>query len=241
MSDRKSFRPRALAAAGLALVAALVFASAVLTGTATVSAQGYTTCPSGVYVPPGGYCCSNGSGVSVVYPGQACPTPSPTYCPVPYGVEPYCQSAGSTVTYPAGWNIVGGPAGTTETGSAGPLYGFPPGSVSYQTLPQGSPLQAGTGYWAYFSTGATVALAAGGSGTSTINLPPGQFTLIGNPGIGTATVSGANAALFVWSPTTGSYEETNQLAAGQGAWAISMTGGPLTITSSPGLPPGPPF
>jgi hypothetical protein len=72
-------------------------------------------------------------------------------------------------------------------------------------------------------------------------MPPGQFVLVGNPGTGTASVSGANVVLFAWSAATGTYQQTSQLAAGQGAWAISPTGGPVTITSTPGAPPPPPY
>jgi len=145
------------------------------------------------------------------------------------------------VTYPAGWNIVAGPSGTTISGSSAPLFAFPPGAGSYQTLPPGSSLQAGSGYWAYFTTSTSTTLASGGSGTSTVYLAPGQFTLIGNPGDGPATVSGANVVVLTYSPTTGSYQQTNQLAAGQGGWVMSTTGGQVTITSSQGLPPPPPF
>jgi len=209
----------------------------------------YTTCPNGSSVPAGQACpytsgyttCPNGS---YVPSWQSCPSVTSGYCYSPYGSQPYCPSASvtvATVSYPAGWNIVAGPSGTTISGSPAPLFAFPPGAGSYQTLPQGSSLQAGSGYWAYFTTSTSTTLASGGSGTSTFYLAPGQFTLIGNPGDGVATVSGANVTVFTYSPATGSYEQTNQLAAGQGGWAISTTGGQVTITSTPGLPPPPPF
>jgi hypothetical protein len=223
MPDRKKFRSRVLAVAGVAVTAALIAGSPALTRPAPASAQGLTGCPAGVVVPPGETCCLNGSGVVVEIPGQSCSF----------------SIGGGSAAYNAGWNIVAGPDGTTETGSAGPLYGYPPGAFSYQVLPQGSPLQAGSGYWAYFDTPVTETLPAASNGTVTINLTPGQWALIGNPGDGTATVSGANVTVFAYEG--GGYQPTNQLAPGQGAWAISPTGGPVTITSSPGTPPGPPF
>lgn len=218
---------------------------------------GYTSCPNGNYSPVGQSCpypystgytgyttCPNGN---YVPSWQSCPSVTSGYCYGPYGSQPYCTSVAATVatvTYPAGWNIVAGPSGTTISGSPAPLFAFPPGASSYQTLPAGSSLQAGSGYWAYFTTSTSTTLAFGGSGTSTVYLAPGQFTLIGNPGDGAATVSGANVVVFTYSPTTGSYQQTNQLAAGQGGWAMSTTGGQVTITSSAGLPggypPGPP-
>jgi hypothetical protein len=230
-------------------------------GTYVASGQycsGYTTCPNGTYVASGQYCsgttgygtCPNGVSVPS---GSICPSGGLGSCSNPYANPTFCSAsgAGGTVTYAAGWNIVAGPSGTVDTGS-GPLYSFPPGSVSYQTLPQGSALQSGTGYWAYFNSGVSVSLAAGGTGSTTLSIPPGQPALVGNPGYGTATVSGAGVTLYTYSPTTGSYQQTNQLAAGQGAWAMSTTGGPITISTSgapgayppgaypPGGPPPPP-
>jgi hypothetical protein len=211
---------------------------------------GLTSCSNGTYVALGQYCpgttsgygtCPNGASVPS---GSVCPYLGLGYCSNAYANPTYCSSAGAgaggTVTYAAGWNIVAGPSGTVDSGG-GPLYSFPPGSASYQTLPQGSALQAGSGYWTYFSSGVTVSLAAGGSGSTTLQIPPGQPTLVGNPGYGTATISGPGVTLYVWSPTTGSYQQTNQLAPGQGAWTMSPTGGAITITSSgaPGAyPPG---
>jgi hypothetical protein len=221
---------------------------------------GFTSCPNGTYVAFGQVCpgttpsygtCPNGS---YVPSGSICPSGGLGYCSNPYATPGYCAPSGgtATVTYAAGWNIVAGPSGTVDSGSASQLYSFPPGSVSYQTLPQGSVLQAGTGYWAYFNAPVTVTLPAGGPGSTTLQIPPGQPTLVGNPGYGTATVSGSGVTLFVYSPATGSYQQTTQLAAGQGAWAMSTVGGPITITASgapgayppgaypPGGPPPPP-
>ena len=52
-----------------------------------------------------------------------------------------------------------------------------------------------------------------------LQVPAGQFVLIGNSGDTMATVSGADSVL-VYNSSTGSYIESTQLAAGQGAWAL---------------------
>jgi hypothetical protein len=214
----------------------------------------YTTCPNG----------------QIVYTPQTCPQTSyPSsnpYCNAPYAIGSqsccfngysgysngyngysgyagqYCPSS-AQATYPSGWNIVSGPAGTTLTGSTGPLYTFAAGAGAYQILPAGTPLQAGVGYWAYFPSGGSANFGTAGvsSTTVTVQLPPGQFVMIGNPGGGTATVSGANAVVLTFNPTSNNYTPTSQLAPGQGAWVASQTGGTITITSSSPPPPPPPL
>ena len=144
----------------------------------------------------------------------------------------------STVTYSPGWNIVGGPSGTVLTGTSSSLFSYPPGANAYVTLPSGTPFQAGTGYWAYFNTTTTVNLAPSTTSNVNVTLPAGQWVLIGNPGTGTATVTGASVSLFAYSPNAGGYSQVTTIPAGQGVWAISYTGG--TVTISTGLAGGPP-
>jgi hypothetical protein len=156
------------------------------------------------------------------------------------GTTPFVTGS-TTVTYQPGWNIVGGPAGTVLTGTNSGLFAWPPGATSYQALPAGTPLQAGQGYWAYFNTATTVTLSAITSDSVTVSLPAGQWVLIGNPGAGTATVTGASVTLWLYSPLAGSYSPTTTIPQGQGAWAFSSTGGTVTISSGvAGGPPPPP-
>jgi hypothetical protein len=51
-----------------------------------------------------------------------------------------------TVTYPAGWNLVGAPDGTVLAGAQGPLYTFQADDSSYEILPNDTPLEAAVGY-----------------------------------------------------------------------------------------------
>jgi hypothetical protein len=222
-------------------------------GGQTTSPSQTTTCPGGVLVPLGQTCsnnsniyitCSNGIrvpanvGCPAPVPTQLCPNgatvPSTQACPpgteLP-GTVPV-TTPGVTVTYASGWNIVAGPGGTMISGNVGPLYAMPPGSTSYQTVPAGTPLQAGAGYLAFFPSGTTATIPQGSASPVTVQLPPGQWVLIGNPGSTSATVSGADTVL-VLSPGSTSYSPGSTLAPGQGAWAVSVAGGQATITNAP--------
>ncbi len=131
----------------------------------------------------------------VFYSGQS-------YCPTSYTTAPVITTSlaagGAQVTFTPGCRLLTGPTGTIVTGSSGPLYAFGPGSTTYSILPPGSPLQAGVGYWAYFTAPTPASLAFATSGESTATLPPGQFVMIGNPDDTVATVTGADA-LFTWN------------------------------------------
>jgi hypothetical protein len=142
------------------------------------------------------------------------------------------NASGYPVTFPAGWDIVSGPAGAVVTGNIGPMYAFRPGDVSYEVVPPGTPLQAGLGYWAFFNTTTTETLPFNAGGTVTLSLPPGQFAMIGNSGTSPATVTGADV-LLTFNAATNGYVQTSQLAPGQGAWAMSYSGAQVAITNQP--------
>lgn len=196
----------------------------------------YITCPNGFQVPANVGCpaptptqlCPDGTRVPT---SQACLGQNPTTTtssPPPAAATP----PGITVTYAAGWNIVAGPTGTTISGAAAPLYTLQPGDTNYETLAPSAGLKPGAGYLAYLpaSTSATLPVVSGGS--ATVQLPPGQFVLIGNPGHTAATVTGADVVL-VFNSASNSYAPAATLPAGQGAWAMSNAGGQVTITNSP--------
>jgi hypothetical protein len=176
------------------------------------------TCPDGTVISSGQVCSANGA-------TQFC---NGTFVP-----SSFCPS-GTTVSFSAGWNLVGGPTGTILTSASGPIYTLTPGASSYVTLPPGSPLQGGSGYWVYFPSPTTVTLATAGAISTTIQLPAGPFILIGNPSNSTVSVGGPGAVVLVYSPTSGTYTQTSQLNPGQGAWAASATGGQLSIGTGAG-------
>jgi hypothetical protein len=137
------------------------------------------------------------------------------------------SGASNAITYHAGWNIVGAPEGTRYAGADGPLFTLQPGDQEYEVLPAGTPALGAQGYWAYFPVARTVQMPDGVQ-FLTVELPPGQWVLVGNPsGARTSPVSGADA-LFTWDPGRG-YRAAASLLPGQGAWAYSQAGGLLTI------------
>jgi hypothetical protein len=132
------------------------------------------------------------------------------------------------ITYPAGWNMIGVPAGAIIPGPLGPLYTFQAGDTGYHAVQN---LQPGFGYWAFFATPATATLPFTGPLILTRTMPAGQYIMVGNPGSAAAILSGADVA-YIYDPATG-YQQTDQIPPGEGAWVFSYAGGTLTITSGP--------
>lgn len=143
------------------------------------------------------------------------------------------QSAGFTVTYSSGWNLVAGPRGTILTGAAGSLFTFQGTDSSYESFPATTPLQPLLGYWAFFPTSATLTLSPAVPQTTTtslLSLPRNHYVMIGNPFTVPITLSGADQIL-VYNAAQGQYVATATLQPGQGAWAFSQSGGTLTAAT----------
>lgn len=147
--------------------------------------------------------------------------------------------------YPAGWYIVGGPAGFTIPGATGNLYALGAGDTTYQTVPVTSGAKRGYGYWAYFPSDVSLlpseipgmAPPTGtGADTIQVTVPKNQPVLIGNPFTTPASVSGVDD-LTIYQPQTGTYVSTFSLGRGQGAWAFSLNGGQATLKSICPPPP----
>ncbi|MGI8551955.1 MAG: hypothetical protein ACR2PL_14390 [Dehalococcoidia bacterium] len=166
--------------------------------------------------------------------GAAAPSSPATLVPSP------SPAPGVPVIYPAGWNIIGGPAGLMLPAIASGPFAFPPGATAYVVPAAGQMLQAGLGYWVLFNAQTPVSLPLVAGQPVTVQLPAGQYVLIGNPNDTAATVTGADSVL-VYDPIAGAYQQTSTLAPGQGAWAISSAGGLATIsptaTSPTTVPP----
>jgi plastocyanin len=133
---------------------------------------------------------------------------------------------GRSVSFHAGFSLASLPAGTTANADA--AFGFDPQANSYHSLgPNDQPI-AGQGYWLYFAGDQSVTLGAGSNAPVTINAAPGTWNLIGNPsGTQAALVTGAGA-VFTFDQSAG-YVAATMLQPGQGAWAFSGAGGPITI------------
>lgn len=154
------------------------------------------------------------------------PLPLPTSSPVPTAtVKP-----GTIITYSAGWNLVGGPAGTVFTGAAASLFTFQANDVNYETVAATTPLQANSrGFWAFFAAPSTVTLPLTTAQPVTVSLPPNQFVMVGNPTDGPVTLKGADT-VYTYNAAQGQYVNSTTLNAGQGAWVFSRGGGTLTLT-----------
>ncbi len=138
-----------------------------------------------------------------------------------------------TVTYAAGWNLIGVPDGTVLPDTSGPILAYDPVSNAYTAVPAGTPLRAGTGYWVYFDAVATVVLPVVGPVNAEIPLPSGRYVLVGNPGQAPVALVGRGLG-YIFDPVSGSYESSLYLEPGQGAWVYSSVGGTLKLAS--GLP-----
>lgn len=135
---------------------------------------------------------------------------------------------GLSITYPAGWNLVGLPDSSIIPGPLRAFLTFEAGDTAYHPVQN---LQPGHGYWAFFTVPTTAMLPFTGPVTLTEPLPAGQYVMVGNPGSAAAIPSGADA-VYIYDPATG-YQAADQLPPGAGAWAYSARGGTLTITSGP--------
>lgn len=147
--------------------------------------------------------------------------------PVPADAPP------QTVTYAAGWNLIGMPDGTVLTDTGAPILAYDPASNAYQMVPAGGPLRGGTGYWVYFDSPVTQVLPAVGPINAEIPLPRGRYILIGNPGQAPVMLSPVDSA-WTYDPENGSYQSPPLLQPGQGIWVYSAAGG--TVRLSSGLP-----
>jgi hypothetical protein len=139
------------------------------------------------------------------------------------------------ITYPAGWNLVSGPGGSTLFGALGNLYTLQIGDRDYQTLPPDAVLRAGWSYWAYFPNGGVLQQGPDAASYAT-PLSALQWIMLGNPSAGaTATVTGADTVL-VYTPNSG-YVPATAIPPGQGAF---VTGAAQATVAVPGAMPVPP-
>ena len=136
------------------------------------------------------------------------------------------------VNYPAGWNLISGPAGSVVNGASGTLYTFQPGDTEYKAFPVSTPLKSCYGYWAYFPNGGSITFGPG-LPSCQITIAPGQWALIGNPSaVGNATMTGATA-VYIYTPGS-DYQIAASLAPGQGAWVQGS--GTITVSATAAQP-----
>ncbi|MBI2909669.1 MAG: hypothetical protein HYX92_18675 [Chloroflexi bacterium] len=175
-------------------------------------------------------------------------TPTPTSTPLPPSpaptptVPPYPPPLpiGNTVSYARGWNLVAGPAGTTFPQASGTLYTYQ-GTAGYTQSPAGQGVTQGWGYWARFTSDATIVMNGAGANSYTTTLEPGQLKMVGNPSGERSAVVNADV-IFTYDPASGytRYQGSATLPVGRGAWVFSAAGGAVTVTAGESLPPAPP-
>lgn len=142
------------------------------------------------------------------------------------GVRPAAAQAPTSVPYPAGWNLIAAPTGTTIPTDVA-LYAQPPGQATEMLLPPDAPLSDGAGYWAYFSQPQALLLAPGSTAVE-LQFASGETALAGNPsGDHDAAVFGA-ASVTVYDPVAG-FQDHATLAPGQGAIVTSADAGSVEI------------
>ena len=132
---------------------------------------------------------------------------------------------------PAGWNLVAGPTGSVFSQCEGPLYTFQPGDVNYEQQSNVTPVTGGRGYWCFLTAASTLTLNGSSQPSVTITLPASQWVMVGNPSTtASLRITGSADAVDTWDTAGGRYATgVTTLAPGQGAWAISLNGGTITV------------
>lgn len=150
----------------------------------------------------------------------------------------------ASASYPRGWNLVGGPAGTTLTGTYGDLYTMQFKDNGYVPVAAGTALTGGLGYWAYFPSGGSAQLTAAGPCVIAVPIGAGEWVMAGNPSpFSTASIRGAER-VYTYDPASG-YRAGVTIRPGQAAWAYSSVKSTVAVVidGCPGansVPPSPP-
>ena len=148
--------------------------------------------------------------------------------PVQQNLTVSSAPSGPSVTYKAGWNLIGGPAGATFPQASNPLYNW--NGSSYDAVNNSTGIQAGKGYWAFFPADTVVGVSGTANLPITVSVAANSYGMVGNPGSTAVTVSGADF-FYTYDPVNGYSQPltTATLQPGQGAWAYSAAGGTVTI------------
>lgn len=146
--------------------------------------------------------------------------------------SPPPTGTGMTITYPAGYNLVAGPRGTSFASASGPLFSFLPGDSAYETFPSAQPAYDGYGYWAYFPQDTTVQLNGSGGNFYSADARSGQWFLIGNES-GTTPMRVIGAQMVdVFDSQSGQYHSTTTLQPGQAAWVMPGRSGRIVVAAT---------
>lgn len=143
------------------------------------------------------------------------------------------QAQTATVTYAAGWNLVGAPAGT-DISSAQAVYAYVQAAYVAPANPTAAICQ---GYWAYFSVPTRVNLASPSSHATQTCPAQAGWNLVGNPYTTVATLP-SGAAGFLWNTDAGKYVQTAIIPVGAAVWTYDPSATPVTLQSDTNPSPG---
>lgn len=135
----------------------------------------------------------------------------------------------------SGWNLVGFPSVPTVPvvpnilpDAFSELYGF--NSTTYAYYLTNSP-EAGRGYWVWNTEDETYPI--GGVPVTSFTYPLQRgWNLIGCTNLASADYSGDIVDLQGWDCSTGGYVSATFIEAGNGYWALSLTGGELNVPAT---------
>lgn len=139
-----------------------------------------------------------------------------------------------TVTYPAGWNMVGAPSGTVLT-ALGPLQAWTGTQYEFSSSHTAA---ACAGYWSDQTAPVTVTFPATTPPATQVCPLQQGWNLVGNPLPGTANIPSDTLA-YTTTPGTTAYAQIHSLNAGTAAWIYAATAGSVTFTFQQPSPPPP--
>lgn len=140
----------------------------------------------------------------------------------------------ATLSYPAGWNMVGAPPGTNLS-AEGTLYSY--GATGYVAATVTSATLC-AGYWAFFDQ----PLSATINGTP----PSGQYAactlqsgwnMVGNPFLAPANIP-AGITAYHWNPSAARYDVVTSIPVGGAVWIYSGSVGTLPLQQGTSTPVG---
>jgi hypothetical protein len=155
------------------------------------------------------------------------------------GAGVQAQDISATWALAPGWNLIALPPGARFEVEPRTLLTSGADGSTYQPLDPGQGASPGHGYWVFVEAPSLLSMVRplGDGVTVSVTAAPGEWVLIGDTtGLYPAMVTGADA-IYTYDPQRG-YEMHQLLFPGQGAWAISLNGGTITVGS--GSPSGPP-
>jgi hypothetical protein len=149
------------------------------------------------------------------------------------GITLHAQTSTLLVQEAAGWNMVGGPPGTSLAGAEA-VYAYRSGAYVSPGAPSTNLCE---GYWAYFQRPGDQISPARPSAASPQTCPlHAGWTLVGNPFLSVALLP-AGLTGFIWDRTTQQYVTVRAIPLGSAVWINSATDASVRLQAVPSSPP----